>query len=139
MRVRVAKEVETDRLILVSRDPFMTLVDHKNLACRDSEIISNQYHKDWFYELEQNRYFKAPIIQIHSGNITFINGRHRTIVMARMLEAFPMAVGNIDIDHVGGTKTKASLCVYDMIRKEELLEHSSFELPDLPYGDFKKA
>lgn len=117
----------------------MTLVDQDNLACRDSEIINNQYHKDWFYELKRIRYFKAPVIQIHSGNITFINGRHRTVVMARMLEVFPMAVGNIDADHVGRTRTQASLRVYDMIRKEEFFEHSSFDFPELPYGDFKKA
>jgi hypothetical protein len=135
------KSVDTDRLILVNRDKFMEVVDKDNLACRDSEIVDDQYHADWFYEYEGISYFEVPVIQIHSGSITFINGRHRTIVLSRFLGSFPVAVGNIDCDHVFGsrTRTRTSLDTYDSICAVELEEHASIGLPNLPLGDFKKA
>lgn len=139
MKVKAKKGCGWDRLIVVDSEKFMVCVDKENLECRDSQVVENAYHRDWFYESDGSIYFYLPVVQILDGVITFINGRHRTILLSRFLEAFPVAVGSIDACHVGGRIMPRSIESYGFIKLREFDESSFFTLPDLPCGEFKKA
>lgn len=137
MEIKIMKTTEFDRLILVSRDKLMDYVNQEDLCCRESRIIEDAYHKDWFYQFNGFTYFTPPAASIRDGTIYFINGRHRTILLTMHLSQFPFLIGNIDLDHFGGTPKTSSLKAFESIRLGDLEEHSAFILPDLKFGPFK--
>ncbi len=125
------KTTNTDRLFLVSSERLMQYVNEDDFKCRDSYIVEDAYHKDWFFEFNGYTYFTPPTASIQNGEIFFINGRHRAILLARHLDQFPFLIGNIDQDHFGGEPKASSLEVMDSIKAVDFEEHSTFILPDL--------
>ena len=86
------------------------------LKCRNAVIVEDAYHKDWFYEYEGETYFTPPAAYIDNGNILFINGRHRSILLAGHLSEFPFLIGSIDLDHTGEQPKERSLEVIRAIK-----------------------
>jgi hypothetical protein len=139
MNKKILKTAGSDRVILVSSKKLMKYVDEADLECRNSKVIEDLYHKDWFFSYNDEPYFTPPAIYIDDGKILFINGRHRAILFARHLEEFPVLVGNLDMDHCGGTAKESSLGVLEKIKVGEIEEHDNFNLPELKFGNFAPA
>jgi len=139
MKIKTIKTVSTDRLFLVSSAKLMECMDSGDIKCRDSEIVEDAYHKDWFFEFNGSTYFTPPAAYIKDGRILFINGRHRAVLLARHLESFPFLIGNVDLDHCGGVPKSKSLEVMDDIKAADFEEHTTFNLPELQFGDFEPA
>lgn len=134
------KTVESDMLIIADSNKLLQYADSKDLQCRNSEIIEDLYHADWFFEYKNGNYFEAPAIYITEGVIKFINGRHRTILLSRHINVFPVLVGNLDMDINGGTASTKSLYVLKNITVNKFSEHTTFKnLPDLKFGSFSQA
>lgn len=139
MKAKVMKTAATDRLIVARSDALLKYTDRDDLRCREAEDILDAYHADWFHEFDGDKYFTPPAGYISDGTIRFINGRHRTLVLARHLKQFPFLVGNLDLDHVGMMPSEKSRRVLDAITVSGIAEHSAVCLPDLGYGDFDPA
>lgn len=134
------KTNESDRLILVDGKKLLAHADLEDLEDRDSDVIEDLYHPDWFFEDNGEEYFTPPAAYIEQGVIKFINGRHRTLLLSRYFEAFPLLIGNLDMDHCWGTATEKSIEVLNDITVNQFTEHSIFsDLPDLQSGDFAPA
>lgn len=136
MNKKIMKTTDSDRLILVRSDTFLQCVDKLDFECRSSEVINDLYQRSWFFSYNDEPYFIPPAIYILNGKILFLNGRHRTTLLARHLEVFPVLVGNLDMDHCGRTARESSLEMLEKIKLGEIQEHSNFNLPDLDFGDF---
>jgi hypothetical protein len=140
MDKRVMKTAQSDRLILVDAKKLLEHADPADLKCRDSDVIEDLYHPDWFFEYKGAEHFTPPAVYIENGVIKFINGRHRTLLLSRYLEAFPLLIGNLDLDCCGETATAKSIEVLNEITVDQLAEHSVFKnLPELKFGDFPQA
>lgn len=140
MNKKILKAVSSDRLILVNAKELMSRVDVDDLRCRNSQTIQNFYHKEWFFEFKGEPYFDPPAIYINQGIIKFINGRHRSILLSRHLDEFPLLVGNLDLDHFSGVASTKSRDVLDKITAGSFIEHSFFHnMPKLAFGDFAPA
>ncbi len=139
MNRKILKTSPSDRLILVSSEKLMDYADEADLNCRNSQAIVDLYHKDWFYDYNDEPYFSPPAIYIKNGSILFINGRHRAILLSRHLEKFPVLIGSLDMDHCGGSPTVNSIRALASIQAGEILEHTNFQLPELDFGDFDPA
>ncbi|MEW8352660.1 MAG: hypothetical protein AB2665_02575 [Candidatus Thiodiazotropha sp.] len=139
MNRKILKTVNSDRVILVSSKKLMEHADKADLECRNSIVIEDLYHKDWFFNYNDESYFTPPAIYINDGKILFVNGRHRAILFARHLEEFPILVSNLDMDHSGGCAKESSLAMLEKIKSGEIHEHSYFNLPELEFGDFPPA
>lgn len=139
MDIKTIKTVETDRLILVHSEKLLQHINNDDLRCRDSAMVEDAYHKDWFFKYRGFTYFTPPAASIRDGEIFFINGRHRTILLARHLDQFPFLIGKIDFDHFGGKPKASSLKIFKSIKANDFEEHSIFSLPDLKFGNFKPA
>jgi hypothetical protein len=139
MNRKILKTANYDRVVLVSSQKLMEHTDRDDLACRKSEVIENLYHKDWFFDYNDEPYFTPPAIYIQDGKIFFINGRHRAILFSRHLDKFPALVGNLDMDHCGGSAKESSLKTLASIKAGEIEEHANFNLPELGFGAFNPA
>jgi hypothetical protein len=133
MKIKIKKTISSDKLILVSGERLMQC--ENDLTHRESDIILNAYHKGWFFD--NFAYFTPPAAEIINGKIIFINGRHRTILLAQHLALFPFLIGNIDRDNRGNKPKASSLKILDNIKICDIEEHSIFILPDLKFGNFK--
>jgi len=140
MNKRIMKTADWDRLILVDARKLFAYIDLEDLKCRESDVIEDLYHRDWFFEYENAEYFTPPAVYIEKGVVRFINGRHRTLLLARYLEIFPLLIGSLDLDNLCGTATAKSIEVLREITVNQLAEHSIFgNFPKLEFGDFPKA
>lgn len=91
MKCKIYITAETDLAVWVSRKAFMANVDSNDLACRESEVVSDWYHPDWFRSDDNgDLYFIPPAFWFWSGCLRGINGRHRAVLLFRHLEAIPM-------------------------------------------------
>ncbi|MDG9672099.1 hypothetical protein ONV78_30480 [Hahella sp. CR1] len=137
MNKKVMKTAATDRLILANAEKLISFTDRADLLCRNSQRIDDAYHKDWFFEFNGESYFTPPAVYIQEGVIKFINGRHRTILLARYLTLFPVLVGHLDLDHHGGVPRQESIDALNEIMTSEFEEHATFSnLPELECGNF---
>lgn len=139
MNVKVIKTKSSDRLILVDSAKLMEYVVSKDMKCRNTDIVEDAYHRDWFYEYEGEVYFTPPSAYIENGRILFIDGRHRSILLARYLKKFPFLIGNIDMNHIGMKPKKRSLEVMKAIKIDDFAEYEIFSLPELEFGNFESA
>tara|TARA_B100000315_G_C14517941_1_gene560083 strand:- start:606 stop:848 length:243 start_codon:yes stop_codon:yes gene_type:complete len=73
MKIKAEKKIETDRLFLINSEKLMQHVNKDDLCCRDSVIVEDAYHKDWFFEKDGFKYFNPPAAYIKDGEIFFIN------------------------------------------------------------------
>ena len=74
----------------------MACVDPDDLACRESQLVEEYYRADWFYFEPGATLFNAPAFYLKDNRAFFINGRHRTVLLARHLSLLPMALTQID-------------------------------------------
>lgn len=138
IRAKIIKQKEDDKLILVNVKEFMKYVDQKDLSNRDSKIIENKYHKNWLYELNGCKYFVPPVAFIRdNGDIRFVNGRHRFVLLSRHLKEFPIAIDGIGND-IFGYSSDVSLKTFEEIKVKLLENDCSFLLPELEFGEFLK-
>lgn len=134
------KTAAFDRLIIVDAKKLLHYTDQDDLNCRNSVVIKDLYHQDWFFEYNNEDYFIPPAVYITKGVIKFINGRHRSIMLSRHIENFPLLIGNIDNDICGGVASSKSIDVLVDISVKQLTEHSIIcNLPELDFGDFESA
>jgi hypothetical protein len=140
MNKRIMKTVQSDRLILIDGNKLLAHADPVDLGCRNSDVIEDLYHQACFFKYNGAEYFTPPAAYIEQGGIKFINGRHRTLLLSRHLKSFPLLIGNLDMDHCGGTATAKSIEVLNEITMNQFTEHSVFNnLPELKFGDFAPA
>ena len=126
------KTVESDYLVLIDTEKFFIYVDSEDLAHRESGIIKDAYHRDWFFVYEGSEYFIPPAVFITNGSIKFINGRHRTLLLAKYLKKFPVLITHIDKRDI-----EKNLRALNEIALRPLEEHSVFtDMPKLRFGDF---
>jgi hypothetical protein len=104
----------------------MSCVDAKDFACRESAIVQDYYLADWFYCENGQRFFNLPAFYLKKGCAFFINGRHRTVVLARYLELLPMALTQIDNESEG---------LLERLVERPLADGDPIVLPDLPIID----
>jgi hypothetical protein len=130
----------SDRLILVNAIELFNHADPVDLKCRNSGVIQDSYHADWFFEFNGRNYFEPPPVNIEDGIIKFIDDRHRSILLSRHLDAVPLLIGNLDKDHRGGTATEKSIEALSKITVKQFPEHSVFNnMPELGFSDFEQA
>lgn len=124
MKCKILITAETDLAAWVSRKSFMSHVDQADLACRESEVIHDWYHPDWFREGDNGFLsFIPPAFGFWGGRLRGINGRHRAILLFRHLETIPMLL----VLPGGWPKHLLAEIVQRRIGEDEVLE-----LPDLP-------
>ena len=140
MEKSIKKTNRLDRLILFDAKKLLAHADAVYLKFRNTEVIEDLYHPDWFFEYKGEEYFKPPAVYIEDGIIKFINGKHRTQLLSKYLDTFPLLIGNLDRDCDGETPTAKSIAVLNEITADQFIEHSVFKnLPELDFGDFPKA
>jgi len=123
MRRKIALTTSTDIAVWVTKDAFFANVDPEDLACRDSQEVSDWYHPDWFFTSSNNLYFTPPAFICRNGRLYGIDGRHRAFLLFRHLEVIPMLLVLPD------TWPEAKLAE---IIHQEISEGEEVELPDLP-------
>lgn len=124
MKCKIFKTSETDIAAWVSRGAFMNNVDMNDLACRESKVVYNWYHPDWFRNDDNSElYFIPPAFGFLNGFLHGINGRHRAILLFRHLSVIPLLLVQPNM----WPREKLALIVQREIRENEIVE-----LPDLP-------
>lgn len=109
----------------------MSNVDLADLACRESESVFDWYHADWFYrDSVGTLHFTPPAFEFRNGRLLGINGRHRTVLLCRHLEVFPMLLVLPDT----WPKDK-----FTEIVQKQIKEIDPVELPDLPVNGIIKG
>jgi len=101
----------------------MACVDPDDLACRESQLVEEYYRADWFYFEPGATLFNAPAFYLKDNRAFFINGRHRTVLLARHLSLLPMALTQIDA---------ASEATLASIVAQPLIDGDAIALPNLP-------
>ena len=139
MNKKIMKTADTDRLFIVCSIKLMKNVDQADLDCRNTKNVEDLYHKNWFYDYNGSEYFIPPAAYIQNGRILFINGRHRAILLARHIKSFPFLIGNLDLVNFGSRENDNSIRVLNNIKVKDMEEHSTFDFPELEFGDFDPA
>jgi hypothetical protein len=124
MKCRIDITAKTDLAAWVSREAFMANVDPNDLACRESEVVSDWYNPDWFRTDDKGElYFTPPAFEFRDGWLRGINGRHRAVLLFRHLEAIPMLL----VLPYSWPREKLA-----EIMQREIGENETVELPNLP-------
>lgn len=124
MKIKLAeKTVETDKYYLVR--VFDLLAHDNDIHRRDADVVEDYYRSDWFPEGD----FELPAFYLQDGKVFFINGRHRTVVLSRVLDSLPMALTSIDA---------ASADVLSSMVISEMNPGDEFELPNLRIEQIEK-
>jgi hypothetical protein len=118
---------DSDTPYWVNWSAFMRHVDVDDLACRESQEVTDCYLSSWF-RLGQNgqRLFNPPAFYLKNGRALFINGRHRAILLSRHLDVLPMALTQMDA---------TSQPALHQIAERRIDPDEVFVLPDLPEKD----
>ncbi len=134
MKVKLQPPNAQDEFYLIKIEDFMRVVDQWDLSQRESEEIENAYHEHWIEEGDDGVYlFHAPEFYLVEGVAKFINGRHRTLVLARHLKEIPMALTSMDGYPVYSPQPHPkSVEVLGKIAKKKLKGSEIFDFPDLP-------
>src|SRR4051794_7759286 len=83
MRCLPAITVLSDQPYWVSLDSFFKHFDQYDFQNRNCIDVSPVYLQDWFQASSDGTLsFILPVIQFVSGRTQFVNGRHRTAVLA---------------------------------------------------------
>lgn len=124
MKCKIDITTDTDLAAWVSREAFMANVDSNDLACRESEAISDWYHPDWFWRDDNGGlYFIPPAFEFRGGCLRGISGRHRAVLLFRHLDLIPMLL----VLPERWPKEKLA-----EIMQREIGESETVELPNLP-------
>lgn len=123
MKCKVHITATTDLAAWVKRDSFFLNVDTNDLARRESEIIYDWYHPEWFIRYGNDEiYFTPPAFEFRNGKLNGINGRHRAILLCKHMEIIPMLLVNSN----NWPQAKLTEIVYSEIKKNDIIE-----IPDL--------
>jgi len=129
LKIRLTAPNAKDEHHLIDVKAFMKIVDHEDFAERESTTIHNLFHENWF----RGDQFLPPIFYLTEGVATFINGRHRTLVLMNHLQQIPMALAGMDGYPVHSeTPHNLSQKVLTDISIARLTGEEEFEFPDLP-------
>jgi hypothetical protein len=133
MKVRLNPPNAMDQLHLVKTELFMRVVDQVDLATRDSQQIENAFHEHWLSPLPDGSYlFRAPEFYLRDGVARFINGRHRTLVLAQSMSEIPMALTNMDLYPVHSVRPRqSSVDTLKRISVRQLSPGEVLAFPDL--------
>jgi hypothetical protein len=123
MKCQVLFKNSDDNYYWIYWEQFVKIVDKNDLACRNSKEIKPFYCSKWFHVVSGENKFIPPAIYIDNGVVKFINGRHRTLLLAKYLSVIPIAVSNISFSNLETLKTAI---------KSEIQSGEYIELPDLP-------
>jgi hypothetical protein len=123
MKCKVQFNHASDKYYLIRWSEFLKVVDHNDLACRNSKEIEFCFHEAWFYTDNDHMKFIAPAFLLNDGVARFINGRHRAVLLSKYLDLIPMALTSNDSE---------SLHLLDNIVEREISRFEWFEFPDLP-------
>lgn len=133
MIVRLQTPKAKDDLYLINSVLFMKIVCPEDLALRDSLEIKDSFHVHWFQQKNNELYFHAPEFYLTKGIARFINGRHRTLLLAKHLREFPMALTNMDGFPVFADYPSLESCeALEKFSINKLNGSESFSFPDLP-------
>lgn len=123
MKCRIIITAATDLAAWVDRKSFMENVDLDDLACRQASVVHDWYHPEWFEpDGDGGLRFTPPAFMFSGGRILGIDGRHRTVLLFRHMDAIPMLLANPE------TWPKELL---NKIIHREISEAEIIELPDL--------
>lgn len=76
----------------MSKSSFLQHLDQGDFLTRCSKEVVDAYLQDWFYfAADGTRFYKIPAVSVHAGRTQFIGGRHRTAVLLKHLDSFPLA------------------------------------------------
>ena len=123
MKCRVNVTAFTDIPILIERQIFRRYVSRDDLACRESAIIHDWYHPNWFREGDGYLYFTPPAFCFRDNHFFCINGRHRAVLLCRHMEVFPLLLVR---------PRGSSSCISEGIAHSYLKDEQEIYLPDLP-------
>ena len=124
MNCKIQLTAAWDRPYWIRWTDFKKCVDEDDLACRDSWVIQDCYLATWFsYSENGERHFNPPTFCLRNGLASFINGRHRTILLSKHLDILPMALAQTDAE---------SQSILDGIVEREIGLDEVIVLPDLP-------
>jgi hypothetical protein len=124
MKCKIDITAATDIAAWVTRDAFMANVDMVDLAYRESEVVHDWYHPEWFRHSDDGElYFTPPAFEFRNGCLRGINGRHRAILLFRHLEAIPMLLV------ASATWPKGKL---SEIMQRRIGNSDTIQLPNLP-------
>ena len=102
----------------------MKIVDLHDLACRESGVVRDFYHFDWFCRDESGIVgFNPPAFYLAGGVAEFVDGRHRAVLLSKYSNLIPMAITEMDAE----SQDMLNSCVEREMNEEEI-----FELKDLP-------
>lgn len=134
MKVFLQPPNAQDDLYLIRLENLIRIVDHWDLAQRNSETIEDAYHDHWFCrENDGSDSFHAPEFFLLKGIVRFINGRHRTLMLRRHLKELPMALTNMDGYPLDSPKpSPESIKALAEISIRKLSGQEVFDFPDLP-------
>jgi len=95
MKCKIDITSGTDLPAWVTRDAFMNNVDMDDLALRESQVVFDWYHPQWFSTDNNHKLrFIPPAFIFSRGHLRGINGRHRAILLFRHLNIIPMLLVN---------------------------------------------
>jgi hypothetical protein len=124
VKCKINKTMRGDIAAWVSRDIFMANVDQKDLSCRDSQVVFDWYHPNWFHRNADGILcFTPPAFEFRGGYLRGINGRHRAILLFRHIDAIPMLL----VCTNWWPKGKLA-----EIALKQIEEGEDIQLPDLP-------
>jgi hypothetical protein len=128
MKCKIIKTASLDLIVWVRKAVFMDNVDVNDLACRESKIIHDWYHPEWFSQdnNDSKPCFTPPAFEFRNGKLQGINGRHRAILLYRHMDIIPMLL----VQPSSWPRNKL-----DEIIDSEIKEYETIELPDLPINE----
>ena len=134
MRIRLQPPTARDELHLISVRDFLAVVDNGDLSQRKNKVVKSVYHVHWFERAEDGvLLFHAPEFYLTEGVAKFINGRHRTIMLSRHLEAMPMALTNMDGYPIFASQpSQLSQNCLARISIRRVMDGEEFDFPDVP-------
>lgn len=81
---------EDDAVFWVPRSVFDLNFDLNDFRDREVINIDLGYMSEWFFDDNGKVYFDLPVINFINGKTQFVNGRHRTEVLYRLIDCIPM-------------------------------------------------
>ena len=120
----------------VRTQTFLEYVDKKDFyGGLQANEIEPFYIDEWFDRRDpKNVFFVLPTFYLQDGSVFFINGRHRTALLARFLGLLPLALTTPDIDgrpNSGVQLHAMSQVAFTSFMVRPIVMDEPFDLPDL--------
>lgn len=141
MEITIPRPLAHDFQYLLDSERLFQTINQKDLESRKSRLIHDAYHVDWFYEIEGVTYFMLPTVSIKDGEVFFINGRHRTILICRHSKEIPVAVMPLELSNMfieNPDAVKKSQTTLENISRKVISPGDKIQLPDFPISITKE-